>query len=162
MDDNGSERFFGAWDFEMRVTIKSIQYLDPVPTGASGAHGSTATSGTTGTASDSRSIANAATVGLGGEMSNESAGGPAGKASPSASLGQTTTSVSSRTDSAAGTETFGRDSTGYTRYKAGLRVNYNIAFRPGKTLGIENRSLHAQDFNGSNNFGTVWFDYSDL
>ncbi len=162
MDDNGSERFFGAWDYEMRVTIKSIHYLDPSPTGASGTHGSAASTGTTGTATDSRSVANTTTVGLGGEMSDSIPGATSGKSTSSGTLGQTTTTTSSRTDSAAGNETFSRDTASYSRYKAGLRAKYNIAFRPWKTLGIANQSLKSQDFNGSNNFGTIWFDYSEL
>jgi len=165
VDDDGSSRTVNAWDYQMRVVITSIEYIGPTATGATGTHGSTATRGTAGSATDSESTTNTTSVGAtatGGATSPSATGGPNGSIAATGSVGQTDTRGSARTEGGSGGETFAREASGFNRFSALLRANYNIAFRPGTTLGMENAQTRAQNFDGQSLFASMTFDYTAL
>jgi len=163
VDDNGSRRFFDAWDYEMRLQITSIRYQSPVATGVSGQHGGASTSSTTGSVSEELSRAVTGSAKLGGGVKAGGQGKPEGSLTGEAGVAQTTTEKTGTQEGTSGVESFTRGEQAYGRYSADLVADYQISFRPGATLGIfENRHQYSQTFADSASFGTVVFDYTTL
>jgi len=167
VDDNGSSRFFNAWDYAMRVQIPSIYFVSPTPTGRTGQHGSGSTSGSTRLVTDSntQAVNTSVTGGAGAEVSaggHEGAVGGGGNVSGSATRGQTDTQSSTAATGRSGNETFSRGQQNFNRYNAVVFASVVLSFRPKTTIGFENVHLRSQTLNGEAAFGFITFDYTDI